>query len=712
VPGGNILDVDVEADIPFFESKESLVDPAIVSYGREAPSPGRVGNGGPLNGVILSKAEAVVNAQIKTEVLHKPNNVSSQPAILATVNTQGLHHFGPAKSQDSVPPSAILTAPFKEMSLNGNGQGQVSALEDKNDSGVPDTGVLDENPMPFVQAANNTKKRQRKSRQSQGMVSTQTQTRADSDPAVTSMSSQKRRNNKQKGWRQTPLLTESNMANNHLPRSHLPPNKSNLQAPRARFTPETPSQTQRRRRRYREEDDQNGWATGEVTDIQDMGDFDFEENLSKFDKRQVFAQIRLEDTTADESRLVSHNRLGGAKSGTAGGKNLHYSENVLDSSIQRAVEHSSDSEHEMGGSRMSRTSTRTSARKVPSRKGSALTGGEHHGSGSTFVNESASRARRRSIHSRAASPKLSVKTDSSTSQIRKSSTVPTQPKPSLRISSTNRACPCISPLQMLELEQLAASESGITEELMTENAARCIAETAYDIVTLSREAEEQRSSTPPLIVLLAGNHKTGSRAIAAARQLLNHGVRVVLCLLGPLERDDELLGSVRRQLRIFRNCGGHAIKQDGLMRSLRQLQAPTDLIVDALFGIHVTFEDLRTDDQASYFQLMCWANGSDAETVSIDVPSGVDASSGILATHDKQALHVQAAHVVSLGAPKTGLLASLSDVPDAALMPLLLVADIGIGSSAWKRYGNRRRSGVEFRGEWVAEMVYHDGSTT
>lgn len=263
---------------------------------------------------------------------------------------------------------------------------------------------------------------------------------------------------------------------------------------------------------------------------------------------------------------------------------------------------------------------------------------------------------------------------------------------------------------MLELEQLATSELGLTEEMMTENAARCIAETSYSLVTVSAEPREQGPSKPALIVLLAGNHKTGSRTVAAARHLLNHGARVVLCLLGPLEREDELLDSVRCQLKIFRNCGGHAIKQDSLMRTLRQVQAPTDLIVDALFGMHVTFEDLRTDDQASYFQLMCWANGSEADTLSIDIPSGIDASSGSAAEHDEQSLDVHASHILSLGAPKAGLLTALSTVPEV-MSASLSVADLGIGPAAWRKFGSRRRNGVAFGAKWVAELQYHDGSS-
>lgn len=74
--------------------------------------------------------------------------------------------------------------------------------------------------------------------------------------------------------------------------------------------------------------EENGWATEEATDVQELGDFDFIGNLTKFDKHSVFEKMKAEDSIAEEDRLVGHNRL--KKPGTNGGKNLHYSENVLD----------------------------------------------------------------------------------------------------------------------------------------------------------------------------------------------------------------------------------------------------------------------------------------------------------------------------------------------------------------------------------------------
>jgi enhancer of mRNA-decapping protein 3 len=107
-----------------------------------------------------------------------------------------------------------------------------------------------------------------------------------------------------KGWRQTPLLE---------------PNPS--------FQPFS---TLKRKGRRNGKIEENGWATEDATDVQEMGDFDFEGSLAKFDKKTVFNQIQAEDTVAEGDRLVAHNRLPRAKPGTAGGKNLHPTENVLD----------------------------------------------------------------------------------------------------------------------------------------------------------------------------------------------------------------------------------------------------------------------------------------------------------------------------------------------------------------------------------------------
>ncbi|KAK5129463.1 hypothetical protein LTR04_005049, partial [Oleoguttula sp. CCFEE 6159] len=120
------------------------------------------------------------------------------------------------------------------------------------------------------------------------------------------------------GWRSTPILQET---------TKIPGVIGGNVGQQAVSS----SNRKNRRQRIMESEVQSGWATEDALDIQEMGEFDFAGNLSKFDKRTVFDQIRNEDTTADEDRLVSFNRLPPARPGTYGGKNLHPTENVLDS---------------------------------------------------------------------------------------------------------------------------------------------------------------------------------------------------------------------------------------------------------------------------------------------------------------------------------------------------------------------------------------------
>ena len=386
----------------------------------------------------------------------------------------------------------------------------------------------------------------------------------------------------------------------------------------------------RRRDRAKASEVQNGWATEEATDIQEMGDFDFAANLSKFDKREVFNQIKHDDTTADEDRLVSQNQLP-PRLGTAGGKNLHFTENVLDSpKVNGLAEWNSeagDSESNMSNSCISsgrdsrRAISRVAGRKPPSRKGSALAPEKQQSSGSGLVADSLGKARFTS-YERTASPVVKQTMSGSPYAASLSAS-----KPTLRIGPSNKICPCLSPLQMLEFEQLAVSELGLTEDIITENAARGIAETVLRAFRLFERSSE--NIQPPLagIAILAGNNRSGARAIAGGRQLQNHGFQVTTCVLG-LDCEDDLLDIVRQQMYAYRRCGGRLIKATEMLDGMKALRLKPRLIIDALLGMHICFDDLRRDDQAVCFELVRWINRNDVQVVSIDVPSGVDASSG------------------------------------------------------------------------------------
>lgn len=101
----------------------------------------------------------------------------------------------------------------------------------------------------------------------------------------------------------------------------------------------------------------------------------------------------------------------------------------------------------------------------------------------------------------------------------------------------------------------------------------------------------------------------------------------MVCVLG-LEREDELLEHVRRQLNIFRNAGGRVARWEELAGNLKTLDSPPELIIDGLLGTHLGIDDLRTDQQATAFEMVMFANKSKASVLAVDIPSGVDGSTG------------------------------------------------------------------------------------
>ncbi|BAE63048.1 unnamed protein product [Aspergillus oryzae RIB40] len=476
-------------------------------------------------------------------------------------------------------------------------------------------------------------------------------------------------NPKTRGWRQTAFVQPAS------------PQKYREREPNSR---------RRKKDRGSYAEDPSGWATEDATDIQELGDFDFQSNLSKFDKRRVFEEIRNDDTTADEARLVSFNRRV-PKPGTNGGKNLHWTENVLDSPLGSET---GDTDQEPSDAKLSsgnysgRELSRGSAR-AQSRKGSGILG-------QPLVPPQISTVGRGQLSaSRTTSPRPGSKASVSASPI----SGPGVPGASLRLTTTNRSCPTVSPLQALEVEQIAVAELGLTEDMITENAGRSIAEAAVGL--LSNDA------AAPTMLVLTGNHRTGARAVSAARHLRNRGHRVTVCMLG-IEHENELLESCRKQIDVFKKIGGRVHRWEDLSTRLSTSEFSPDLVLDALFGIHIAFDDLRTDDQAVAFEMIAWANRSNLEVLSVDVPSGFSASSGEVTVMEGGRVCVSSKSVVCLGAPKTGIINAL--LAGEGLTWSLSVADIGIPQIVWRKYGTRRRHGIDFGNRWVVPLRYQPSS--
>ncbi|KAF5005340.1 hypothetical protein FDECE_8198 [Fusarium decemcellulare] len=548
------------------------------------------------------------------------------------------------------------------------------------------------------QEAQSTKKKNRRSRQSkQGKPR---RVEEDGQPPDGSPAG-----SRGKGWRQTPILQST-----------------------ASFQP---FHSLKRNGKGRKGVVDNGWASEDVTE--EMGDFDFENNLAKFDKRTIFDQMRKEDQVDDASRLVSHNRR--PKPGTAGGKNLHYTENVLDLPStagknadfwnSEADDGLNEAERLAGRDlRSSQSNRRADSKSGPSRRSQSRKASAVAVPGGLPLSRVNSGVRSSHLSRLSISRPESRSTDS-----RKQQGHP----PGLYLVPSNRRLETVSALQMLNLENIAANEVGLSEQLMAENGGRGIAEVAF--TALSDPAIKVRFGlaganpssssilSSPAVAILAGNNKSGIRAIAAGRHLRNKNINVMMCVVG-IERERDLLEEIRQQIQLYRAFGGKVLSKTDLFEHLRKSSSSgspvsVSLIIDALLGLTISFEELRTGDQATVYELMEWANRNEAFVLSVDVPTGIDPTSGKVAVIDGSRLFVKPRYVVAMGAPKRGLLEAVTppsqDDPEYMNNAAhedewhLFIADIGLGSAVWRKAGTKIRRGIDFDEKWVLEMRYRDG---
>ncbi|THY33356.1 YjeF N-terminal domain-like protein [Aureobasidium pullulans] len=507
-----------------------------------------------------------------------------------------------------------------------------------------------------------------------------------------------------KGWRSTPLLKEPTSA--------------------ASASSKTKKKSKRTLNGL---GDQNGWATEEATDIHDMGDFDFEANLSKFDKRTVFDQIRNEDTTADEDRLVSHNRL--ARPGTYGGKNLHPTENVLSPTLKPKhhasdLESSSDADTELNfgsGPNSRRAPSRTSNKRPSRMSTSGLPEDILHplatSLASTALNRSMSSLRGSSVvasspnPNRARSPPSIQSPLHSLDQLSLAQQAAAAPRPHFKTPKSKYPCSLYHPDRLRQAEADAISNIGISADAITENAARGIAESVITSTLkpgASRRNSKIASNLPnsnskPVVVILAGNHVTGARAIASARHLYSRGFKVLISVLD-FSNPSVWHPQLAKHIHSLQMLGRKAARIEGWRSTsgqIKKLEGPPVIIVDALLDgqrhADIRDEDLRTEAR----EMIDWANRSRAGVVSINIPSGFDAVDGSSSVVDGEPLAIRPEAVLSLGVPILGLLEAIREGEGSAWV--LTAVDTGVNVVL----GDREK--VQFGADWSVSFRFVSG---
>lgn len=217
------------------------------------------------------------------------------------------------------------------------------------------------------------------------------------------------------------------------------------------------------------------------------------------------------------------------------------------------------------------------------------------------------------------------------------------------VTDTGIKVPALTTEQMREVDRIAVEETGPNLFQMMEQAGRNLAELALELLGAGwRKAE---------VVVLAGSGGNGGGAICAARHLANRGINTNLCLAQP-----EGLGAVPAfQHKVFRATAGAEVTAEDLKNS------SADLILDGLIGY-----GLRTAPHGVVTQLIQWADAATAPILALDVPSGVNATTG-----ETPGDFIHARWTMTLALPKTGLLPELTGQ--------LYLADIGIPAEAYRR---------------------------
>jgi len=165
------------------------------------------------------------------------------------------------------------------------------------------------------------------------------------------------------------------------------------------------------------------------------------------------------------------------------------------------------------------------------------------------------------------------------------------------------------------------------------------------------------------VTVLAGSGGNGGGGLCCARHLHNRGFQVWVVLS---KEAATLTGAARNQLQILQAAGVQPV--DVSQAQAKDVMRRAQLVVDALIGY-----SLRGPPRGRVVELIELCNQHAAQVLSLDVPSGLDATTG-----RAPGPVVRPERTLTLALPKTGL----QRVPGE-----LYLADIGIPPEVFGRLG-------------------------
>ena len=221
--------------------------------------------------------------------------------------------------------------------------------------------------------------------------------------------------------------------------------------------------------------------------------------------------------------------------------------------------------------------------------------------------------------------------------------------------------------QMRALDEDTIAKLGIPGGVLMESAGRSVITVLHQLHHATRIDLAQAQ-----ILIVAGPGNNGGDGMVIARYLHEQGRRSELWVV--VDRD-RVRGDALLHLLAAEAAGVKAHFCDGTVTLLGERLAslrPEDLIIDALLGT-----GLQRSVTGGLAQVVSSINTSRAVTVSVDLPSGLDADRGVPSDATIEPCIVRADYTVTLGFPKLGLVGS----PGFLFAGEMFLADIGIPAS-------------------------------
>jgi len=353
----------------------------------------------------------------------------------------------------------------------------------------------------------------------------------------------------------------------------------------------------------------SGWDAEDATKVKKMDDFDFQSNLEKFDKKSVFEEISKQDSINPSDRLVSVNKVAPEE--------RKYGNNEMVLEKHKDVwDNIHDEDYSTGSNIKAKNSTTTGSSNIGSSK-----------ENDSFI-------------------------DANETLIKGG--IPLMDSMRLSIKETGKPAATCSPLQLAEIENISREKFHMNRQTLVENCSRNIAELIIKKVLGEFRVNSSNHNSPPLVLLLVGNNRAGSIALGTGRMLFNHGIRTIAYLLHDFEQsEDELTNEVQCNLDTFEACGGKVVTQlQSLSQILSKLDSPLEFILDGLQGYDTDLNDYIEPELTRSKELVRWCNSLDLPIMSIDIPSGLNASSGTADFGN----YLKAQYLISIGLPLNSIL--------------------------------------------------------